>query len=66
MPRKTVSFSTCTSYTGLHQNLGLSEAEVRKELAELEAARLAKGGIALHKTTAVTFLTLGLELEESQ
>jgi hypothetical protein len=39
---------------------------VRKELAELEATRLAKGGVALHKTSPAAFLSLGLELEESQ
>ena len=46
--------------------LVLSESKARKELAQLEAKRLAVGGIALHKTSPAAFLTLGLELEESQ
>lgn len=45
---------------------GLTEAKVQKELAEEEERRLAAGGIALHETTALSFLVLGMELEESQ
>ncbi|KAG6826456.1 hypothetical protein H0H92_015744 [Tricholoma furcatifolium] len=44
----------------------ISEAEVRKELAEEEKERVAKGGAALHSTSASGFLVLGLELEDLQ
>ncbi|KAG6848447.1 hypothetical protein H0H93_016880 [Arthromyces matolae] len=44
----------------------ISEAEVRKELAEEEKARIIGGGVALHETSASGFLVLGLELEEIQ
>lgn len=46
--------------------LGLSEADVRKELAKEEEARLSNGGYALHQTSPAAFLSLGLELEDLQ
>lgn len=58
------SSSGCIVY--LCTILGLSEAEVRRELAQLEADRLSKNGIAMHTTSPAAFLSLGLELEESQ
>ena len=47
--------------------LGISEDEVLKQLGaeEEEAARITPGA-ALHSISPLTFLTLGLELEESQ
>ena len=46
---------------------GNSEDEVLRQLAaEEEAARTAAGTAALHNTSPFTYLTLGLELEESQ
>jgi len=54
-----------TYYTNPLQ-LALSEADVRKELAKEEEARLANGEIALHETLPSAFLSLGMELEEMQ
>lgn len=47
-------------------SIALSEAQVRKELAEEEASRLQKGGMAMHSTSASAFLVMGLELEDNQ
>ena len=44
----------------------LSEARVRKELAEEEGRRIKEGGVALHETPAAVFVQMGLELEEAQ
>ncbi|PPQ76700.1 hypothetical protein CVT26_004470 [Gymnopilus dilepis] len=44
----------------------VSEARVKKELAEEEERRLKRGGISLHKTSAPSFVALGLEIEETQ
>lgn len=44
----------------------MSEAQVRKELAEEEGTRLEQGGIAIHSTSASAFLVMGLELEDNQ
>jgi len=44
----------------------LTEADVRKELAKEEESRLSNGGIALHQTSASSFVVLGLELEDTQ
>ncbi|KAL0571417.1 hypothetical protein V5O48_010552 [Marasmius crinis-equi] len=44
----------------------LSQRQVEKELAEYESDRLRAGGISYHNTSASAFLTLGLELEDSQ
>jgi len=44
----------------------MTEAQVRKELAEEEGRRLQNGGISLNETTPVSFLVSGLELEELQ
>lgn len=46
--------------------IGMNEAQIQKELTEEEDARLAGGGAALHETGPTLFITLGLELEESQ
>ncbi|KAG6835804.1 hypothetical protein H0H93_014501 [Arthromyces matolae] len=48
------------------ENSSISEAQVKKELAEEEDARLRAGEVARHATSASTFLVLGLELEEEQ
>lgn len=45
---------------------GMNEAQAQKALAEEEDVRLAAGGTALHATSPSLFITLGLELEESQ
>ena len=52
--------------TSTHHPSGLSEAQVKKELAETEQSRLGAGGIAVHETSPLGFIILGLELEESQ
>ncbi|KAL0568471.1 hypothetical protein V5O48_013516 [Marasmius crinis-equi] len=44
----------------------LSQRQVEKELAEYESDRLRAGGISYHNTSASAFLSLGLELEDSQ
>ncbi|PPQ92725.1 hypothetical protein CVT25_014232 [Psilocybe cyanescens] len=46
--------------------LGLTEAEVHKELAKREAEYIAQGNTFPHTTTASKFIMLGLELEEAQ
>ncbi|PPR02839.1 hypothetical protein CVT26_009581 [Gymnopilus dilepis] len=44
----------------------ISEARAKKELAAEEAKRLADGEISLHKTSASSFVAIGLEIEETQ
>jgi len=44
----------------------MTEAQVRKELAEDEERRLQAGGISLNETTQAAFLISGLELEDMQ
>lgn len=44
----------------------LSEAQARKELAEEEQQCLRDGGVSLHNTTPLTFLVMGLDLEDAQ
>ncbi|KAL0565320.1 hypothetical protein V5O48_016705 [Marasmius crinis-equi] len=44
----------------------LSQKQVERELAEYEEDRIRRGGATYHDTSAGAFLTLGLELEESQ
>ncbi|KDR84217.1 hypothetical protein GALMADRAFT_54716 [Galerina marginata CBS 339.88] len=44
----------------------LSEAQVKKELAEEEERRLAQGGVSLHATSAWSFFQMGLDLEDTQ
>ena len=47
--------------------LGVSEEEVQQQLGKDEVAvQRAMGRLPLHKTSAVDFLSMGLELEESQ
>ena len=48
------------------RTVDLLAAEVQKELMDEEKARLASRGIALHKTSPVAFLIIGLELEDAQ
>ncbi|KDR65962.1 hypothetical protein GALMADRAFT_81295 [Galerina marginata CBS 339.88] len=48
------------------EGASISEARVKKELAEEEEKCLAAGGISLHNTSAASFLGLGLEIEETQ
>jgi len=47
-------------------SLDLTEAEVRRELNLEEERRLASGGVAMHGTSACSFITMGLEIEENQ
>lgn len=47
-------------------NAALTENQVRKELAEEEGRRLAAGGVSHHATSASSFVTLALDLEETQ
>ncbi|PPQ73936.1 hypothetical protein CVT26_006557 [Gymnopilus dilepis] len=44
----------------------LTQAQVRKELAEEEDRRVANGGTVYHKTSASVFLNNGLAIEDSQ
>ena len=44
----------------------LSEAKVKKQLADEEEKRLKAGGVSLHNTSAASFVSLGLEIEETQ
>ncbi|PPR04026.1 hypothetical protein CVT26_001447 [Gymnopilus dilepis] len=44
----------------------LSEAQVRKELADEEERRIKEGGVSLHETAPAVFVQMGLELEEAQ
>ncbi|PPQ77173.1 hypothetical protein CVT26_008093 [Gymnopilus dilepis] len=44
----------------------LSEAKVRKELADEEERRIKAGGVSVHETPAAVFVQMGLELEETQ
>ncbi|PPQ77497.1 hypothetical protein CVT26_006143 [Gymnopilus dilepis] len=44
----------------------ISEAKVKKQLAEEEEKRLKAGGISLNNTSAASFVTLGLDIEETQ
>ncbi|KAL0572490.1 hypothetical protein V5O48_009477 [Marasmius crinis-equi] len=44
----------------------LSQKQVERELAEYEEDRVRRGGTTYHATSAGVFLTLGLDLEESQ
>ena len=46
--------------------IAISEAQVKKELAEEEETHLATGGISLHNMSASAFIVLGLEIEETQ
>ncbi|KAG6829299.1 hypothetical protein H0H93_014534, partial [Arthromyces matolae] len=62
-PRKTPSPFVSDSIGSL---IAISEAEVRKELAEEERVRVVEGGVTLHETSASGFLVLGLELEDTQ
>jgi len=55
----------CIQLTDLYL-LAMSEAQVRKELAEEEGQRLQNGGISLNETTPAAFLVSGLELEDMQ
>ncbi|KAF8954794.1 hypothetical protein BDZ97DRAFT_1927721 [Flammula alnicola] len=48
------------------EGAGMSEAKVKKDLAEEEAKYLANGGNFLHATTASMFIYMGLDLEEMQ
>ncbi|KAF8868211.1 hypothetical protein CPB84DRAFT_1697097, partial [Gymnopilus junonius] len=47
-------------------NTYMSEAQVKKELAEQEEQRLAAGGISLHEMSAPMFIQMALDLEEAQ
>ncbi|KAF8895002.1 hypothetical protein CPB84DRAFT_1848339 [Gymnopilus junonius] len=44
----------------------MSEAQIKKELAEEEERRIAEGGVSLHETSAAGFIQMGLDLEEAQ
>ncbi|KDR70910.1 hypothetical protein GALMADRAFT_144380 [Galerina marginata CBS 339.88] len=47
-------------------NSTLTEAQVRKDLADEEEERLVRGGSSVHATSASSFVVLGLELEAVQ
>lgn len=55
-------------YVGLvaHSVEAISEALVKKALAEEDSVFLKSGGTFPHKTTAAQFVSIGLELEEAQ
>lgn len=44
----------------------MTEAKVRKELAEEEEHRVEAGIASPHETTAAAFIFLGIELEDMQ
>ena len=44
----------------------MTEAQVKKELAEEEEEQLANGGSSLHATSAAEFVAMGLDLEHAQ
>lgn len=44
----------------------LTQSEVLQELTNEEAKRVAGGGAVYHTTSSVMFLSLGIELEDSQ
>lgn len=44
----------------------LTEADVRRQLADSERAAIEQGGVDLHETTASGFLTSAMMLEETQ
>ncbi|PPQ77567.1 hypothetical protein CVT26_006159 [Gymnopilus dilepis] len=44
----------------------ITEAQAKKELATDEEKRLSDGGAVLHSTSAPAFVSLGLEIEETQ
>ncbi|KAH9478965.1 hypothetical protein JR316_0009428 [Psilocybe cubensis] len=46
--------------------IGITEAHVKKLLADSEAAFLASGGTMPHRTTPSVFVSMGLDLEETQ
>ncbi|KAH9475484.1 hypothetical protein JR316_0012595 [Psilocybe cubensis] len=48
------------------KDAGLSEAKVKKMLAQSEAEFMANGGTMHHKTTASVFISMGLDLEDTQ
>ncbi|KAJ3492844.1 hypothetical protein NLJ89_g11151 [Agrocybe chaxingu] len=48
------------------EGAALTESQVRKELAEEEQRCLAAGGTFLHTTSAASFVSLALEIEETQ
>ena len=50
----------------LNTRIALSEAQVKKDLATEEARYLEGGGIFQHATTASSFVSLGLDLEDAQ
>lgn len=60
-----VSLSCCYADVA-NAFVALTENEVRKELANEEARRLAAGGVSHHSTSASVFVTLALDLEETQ
>ena len=45
---------------------GLTEEEIRKELADEEESLLNGGAATLHSTSMSSFMILALELEDSQ
>lgn len=70
-PYETDGVSKSTTYPTLQSSLltyslAISEAQVRKELAEEEHNRIEEGGVSVHVTSASTFVVHGLELEEAQ
>ena len=46
--------------------IALSQARIRKVLADEEAAEIASGEEFPHKVTAAVFVQIGLELEDQQ
>ncbi|PPR02783.1 hypothetical protein CVT26_009394 [Gymnopilus dilepis] len=48
------------------EEMHISEARVKKELASEEEKRIKAGGISLNNTSAASFIGLGLEIEEFQ
>jgi len=67
MPQVGVSLFVAPLYQRLNSlTIGLTEAEVRKELAEEEERRAVAGIVSPHETTASAFIFLGIEIEDMQ
>jgi hypothetical protein len=64
MSRIVRMFYTCENRS--HIGLAITSAQVRKQLAEEEAAASSLGEIAVHDVSPSTFIHTGLELEEYQ
>ncbi|KAF9038718.1 hypothetical protein BJ165DRAFT_1308956, partial [Panaeolus papilionaceus] len=59
-------FSFLSYYLMLTTLVAMTEAEVKKELAEEEEERIKNGGVSYHETPASTFVSAAIEIEDLQ